>query len=123
MPHLVDDAHHGRGEIDIATFAVKADGNAALDLDAFQLLEEVDMEIGAAELAVGNALEPEIFLESDDIANRLVFDHSLRVAIDLCALVPIARVEQSFGSKEAADVIGTERWGGACGHCRSVLST
>jgi hypothetical protein len=37
-------------------------------------VEEVDVEIGAAELAVGDALQAHVFLELDDLADGLVFD-------------------------------------------------
>jgi hypothetical protein len=54
VAHLVDHAHHRRGQL---LGAVGADhGDRDVGLHAAQLLEKVDVEIGAAELAVGDAL-------------------------------------------------------------------
>ena len=43
--------------------AVEADGDAALGLDAVELRQKVDVEIGAPELAVGDAVQAEVLLE------------------------------------------------------------
>ena len=40
---------------------------------AGELLQEVDVEVGAAELAVGDALQPDLLLEAHDLADRAVF--------------------------------------------------
>ncbi len=74
VPHRRGDAHDRRREIDVACRAVKADRNAALGFDAGELLEEVDVKIGAAKFAVGDPAQTEILLQADDVANRGVFD-------------------------------------------------
>jgi hypothetical protein len=40
------------------------DGDRDVGLHAAQLVEEVDVEVGAAELAVGDALEAHVLLEA-----------------------------------------------------------
>ena len=49
------------------------------DLDAVELLEEVDAEEGAAELAVGDALEADLLLAAHHVADRRVLDHAQRL--------------------------------------------
>ena len=110
------DAHHRRCEVDVALRAVKADGDAALGLDAFELLQEIDVEVGAPEFAVGDALEAEILLEADDVSDGGVFDGAQPHAIDLAALEAVARLQELRRSQEAADVIGAKRGFGANGH-------
>ena len=46
--------------------AVEADVDAALGLDALELGQEVDVEIGAAELAVGDAAQAQVLLVAHD---------------------------------------------------------
>jgi hypothetical protein len=64
--------HDGRGEVDLAGRAVEAGIDAALSLDAVDLLQKVDVKVGAAELPsvmpAGRAL-----LEANDLADA-VFD-------------------------------------------------
>ena len=71
--HVADRArhlHHRRRELDIALGGVEADRDAALRFDALELLEEIDVKVGAAEFAVGDSGESGVFLEPDDVADR-----------------------------------------------------
>ena len=52
------------------------DRHRDVGLDAAELLEEVDVEVGAAELAVGDALQADVFLELDDLGDRVVLDRA-----------------------------------------------
>ena len=70
-------------EIDVARVAVEADRDPALGLDAVELRQEVDVEVGAAELAVGDAAQAQVLLELDDVADRRVFDAPERGGVDL----------------------------------------
>ena len=72
VAHLVDHAHHRRREL-LAAVGLP-DRDRDVGLDAAELLEEVDVEVGAAELAVGDALEADVLLELDDLGDRLVLD-------------------------------------------------
>ena len=87
----------------------KLTGDAALGLDAFELRQEVDMEIGAAELAIRDAAQSQVLLELDDAADRLVLDAAQRRGVDGAGLVLLARVEQRLGAQEAAHVVCTKR--------------
>jgi hypothetical protein len=71
------------------------------------------VEVGAPVLAVGDALQAEILLEADDVADRAVLDLAQLRARDLALALALARVEQLLGAQEAADVIGAERGNGA----------
>src|SRR3546814_5340435 len=58
------DVHGRRAKADLAA-VVPAEGGGELavsDGDAVEALQEIDMEEGAAELAVGDALEPDVLL-------------------------------------------------------------
>ena len=49
------------------------DEERRLGPDAAELLQEIDVEVGAPELAVGDAGEADIFLEADDLGDGVVF--------------------------------------------------
>ncbi len=68
------------------------------------------MEISAAEFAVGDGLQAGVFLELDDLGDRLVFHLAQLGRIDFAARFALARLQQVFRPQEAADVIGAE-WG------------
>ena len=109
MPHFARDLHHRRREVDVAGRAVEAHRDAALGLDALELRQEVDVEIGAAELAVGDAAQAQVLLELDDAADRVVLHAAQRRGVDGAGLVLLARIEQRLGAQEAADVVGAKR--------------
>jgi hypothetical protein len=61
------------------------DHDRKIGLDAADLLEEIDVEIGAAEFSVGDRLQAGLFLEFDDFGDRLVLDLAQLGRIDLAA--------------------------------------
>jgi hypothetical protein len=65
----------------------------------------------AAELAVGRALEPDVLLHADDLADAFVLDPSQLVSADPTCFEVVARLEESLWAQQAADVIGAERGG------------
>ena len=108
-------AHGRRPEADLgAVVAAERRGEAALDdLDAVQLLEEVDVEEGAAELAVGDAAEADLLLAAHHVPDRRVLDRAQGRGIDLAAGAARARLEQALRAQEAADMVGPIGWRGA----------
>jgi hypothetical protein len=92
---------------------VKADRDAALRLDAVELRQEVDVEVGAAKLAVGDPAQPEVLLELDDAANRVILGGPQLRGVDRTRLELVARVEQELGAQETPDVVGAIRRRGA----------
>ena len=103
VAHLVDHADHRRGQF---LGAVRLpDRDRDVGLDAAELLEEVDVEIGAAELAVGDALEADVLLELHDLGDRLVFDLAQLLGRDVAARLLGAGFEQVLRAQEAADVV------------------
>src|SRR4029453_11422961 len=100
---------HGGGEIDVALRTVKVHRDPALRFDASELGQEVDVEVRPPVLAVRDTPQPQILLEFDDVADRLVFHGSKLVCGDLTRLELIARVEEKPRTQEAADVIGAKR--------------
>ena len=113
---LVDDTHHRRRQL-LAAVGLD-DGHRDVGLDAAQLVEEIDVEVGAAELAVGDALQADVFLEPDDLGDRVVLDGAQLPRRDLALGLPLARLEQAPGAEEAADVVGAEGGTVAGGHGR-----
>ena len=96
--------------------AVEAHRDAALGLDAGELLQEIDVEIRATKLTVGDALQTEVLLESHDVADRRILDGTQLGAVDGAASMTLARLEQRRRAQEAADVIGAERGRAANSH-------
>ena len=64
MPDLALDMHGRRLEADLGAVVLAEFGDelAVMRLDAVELLEEVDVEIGAAEFAVGDPLQADLLL-------------------------------------------------------------
>src|SRR5204863_1821976 len=98
------DMHDRRREVDVAGVAVEADRDAALGLHALELGQEVDVEIRATELAVGDAAQAQVLLESDDVANCRILDDAQRLRGDLALGESLARLDERARSQEAADV-------------------
>ncbi len=99
-----------RREFDIAAGVVKFHREPALHLDAVDLLEEIEEPVAAMELAVGADFEPRRFLQRDRILDRRAFDLAQGRGIDLAALALVARIEDRFGTQQAADDIGFKGW-------------
>ncbi len=84
--------------------------DSAADGHAFQLLEEVDVKEGAAELAVGDALQAGVLLFLDDIADVRVFHLAQLVLRDGARLLLPARLDERRRPEKAAHMIGAEGW-------------
>ena len=108
MPNLVDHAHHGRGQLFRAVGAARRHDFAGLD--AAQLLQKVDMEVGAAKLAVGDGRKADVLLHLHDLGDRAILDGAQLRRGHLAARLALPRLEQILGTQEAADVIGA-KWG------------
>ena len=116
--------HDGRGEVDLAGCAVEAGTDAAARLDAVDLLQEVDVKVGAPEFAVRDPLQAEVLLKSDDLTDRAVFDVAQLRLGDSAFLVPLACIEKLLRPQEAADVICSKRGRAAlCHRGRGVYCT
>src|SRR5262249_56717209 len=102
--------------------AVKVKGNAALGHDTGELLEEIDVEVGAPELPVGDAGQAQVLLEADDVTDRGVLDSPERFPRNFALPAPLACIEQLGRAKKAADVIGAERRLRTGGHRPSPFS-
>ena len=108
---LAGDPHGRRLEADLgAVVAPEARGEAALaDLDAIELLEKVDVEEGAPELAVGDAAQADLLLAADHVADRRVLDRAQRLGVDLAAARRARASSRRLRPQQAADVVGPER--------------
>ena len=103
MAHFVDDAHHGGSQFLGAVGLL--DGDRDVRLDAAELLQEVDVEVRAAELAIGDALQAHVFLELHDLGDRLVLHGTKLLGGDFAACLLFARFEQVLRPEKTADVV------------------
>jgi hypothetical protein len=103
VAHLVDHAHHRRRQLLRAIGLT--DGDRDVGLDAADLLQKVDVEIGAAELAVGDALQAHVFLELHDLGDGLVFDRAQLLGRDVALGLLLAGLQQVLGAQKAADMV------------------
>src|SRR5215467_5676474 len=112
MTHLAGHVEDRRREIDLLPGrGVEVRGEAAARLDAVELLEKIDVEVGSAEFTVGDAAQAVPFLERHDVADRRVLDGAELARGDLPGLGAVARGEERGWAQEAADVVGAERRG------------
>jgi hypothetical protein len=84
-------------------------------IDALERGKQVEI-IQPAEFSVGDDFKPQVFLEFDELADRLVFDRHERVRLSgirfdhaEIAIEGAASVDQSIGPKKAANDISAER--------------
>ena len=66
------------------------------------------MEISAAEFAVGDAPQADIFLGAHDFDNAVILDRPQRLGFELAGEEGFARRDQPLRAQIAADVIGAE---------------
>ena len=110
QPELAGHAQTGRREVDVALVAVEVHRDVLLDLlHAADLVHEVHVPGRAAELAVGDALQADVFLHLHDSADRVVLDRLQLRGAHAAVLVLVTRAQQLFRAQQAADVIGPER--------------
>ena len=81
MAHFVDHADHRWREFLCAVGSL--DGDRYVGFHAADLLQKIDMEIGATEFAVGDGLQAHVFLKLDDLCNGFVFHHAQLFRCDL----------------------------------------
>ena len=79
------------------------------DFKAFGAFDETAPIRGTTKLAVGDDLQPDIFLHAHDGADALVLNALERVRVQLAGLKALERLAQLGGAQQAADVIGPER--------------
>ena len=108
VPQLARDGHPRRCEVDLAGPRAELRRDAAGHGDALQPLQEVDVKERAAELAVGDALQPDRFLFPNHITDGFVFDPAELLLRDFTALASRARVFQMLGPEQTADVLGAK---------------
>ena len=81
-----------------------------LDRDAGDAGAGEAVGIGAApELAVGDDLQPDVLLQLDDVADRVVLDRGQPFAVELAGGVLLPRAQQFRRAQQAADMLGAER--------------
>ncbi len=71
------------------------------------------MEEIAAELAVGDRLEPESLLPFDEVGDRRILDRAQGRIIDIVRGAVLARLDDGARTQEGADVVGAGRQLGA----------
>ncbi len=85
------------------------DQNGHVRLDAAQLGEKVQMKIFAAQLAIGDGVQTDIFLQLHHFSDGLVFGRAQLGGGNLPLHGLCVRVQQIFRAQEAADMIGAKQ--------------
>jgi hypothetical protein len=96
-----------------ALLVVKLDRDLGFDLrHVGKLQQKVTLPAAPVVFAVGHDLEPEVFLQSDDVADRGFLD---RLKVGVCGFVfgrRLARLDQLVGPDQAADVVRARKGAG-----------
>src|SRR5271165_292689 len=110
-PDLAADMHRRRLEPDLRAIvlAERGDEFTVVGFDALEALEEIDVEIGAAEFTVGDPLQTHVLLRAHDLANAFVLDCVHVRRRKPTSGEPLARFPKALGAKITADVIGAKR--------------
>ena len=103
MAHFVDNFHHGRGQLFAAVRTLHCERNA--HLHAAQLRQKISVEISAAKLAIGDALEADVLLELDDVADGLIFNQAQLHRRDAAIGRLVAGLQKEFGAQKTADMV------------------
>jgi hypothetical protein len=82
-------------------------------LDALQPPEEIEMPPRAAELAVGDGLQPRLLLLPDHALDLAVLDRLQRRGSDLALRALLARLLQRLRTEQAPDMVCPEGRSGA----------
>jgi hypothetical protein len=69
------------------------------------------MEEGSSELTIGNAVQTNPFLPFDSLSNGLIFGCPQFCCGNFPSLKTTAGIEQFSRPEQAADMIGSIRWG------------
>ena len=109
---LLGDVHRGRRVVVLALLVAEMHVEAlALDLlHAAELVDEVHVPGGAAELAVGRGLQPDLLLHGHDFADRLVLHRPQPIGVDAPGGVVLPGGQQLGRAQQAAHVVGAEWW-------------
>ncbi len=93
---LVHHLHHGGSQLFHAIGAQHGDRD--IGCNATQLLQKVNVEVSAAELAIGDAFEADILLKLHDVSDGLVLDGTQLFSSDLTFGFLLPCFEQKFGA-------------------------
>jgi hypothetical protein len=107
----------GSLEVKLPLFVGEMDLELLVGLgDAAELVDEVHVPGGAAELPVGGRLEPYSLLHGDDLADALVLESAQLVRGQLASGPLRPRLDKLCGTQQAPDVVSPEWRDGQCGH-------
>ena len=114
---LALDVQGSGGEFDHALIIAELHFHVVLHLGrAAHLVEEIHVPGSAAELAVGDPFQAQIFLPADNVADGLVFNAAQVGFADAAVLFIFASFEQLWRAKQAADMVGAEGWSFGLNH-------
>src|SRR3984957_10325212 len=96
----------GLGSISLAELG---DELAVVGFDALEALEEVDVEEGAAKLAVGDPLKAHVLLGAHDFANASDLDDVQLVCGESAIAETLTLYSQPLREKQTPDMVGAKR--------------
>ena len=94
---------------------------AEIGLDAVKRAQEIVIPEGAAEFAVGDGFEPDVFLALDDLLDLAVFHRLQRFGRHLSLFTLRPRLLQRRRAQQAADMIGAEGGLGSWTHTDLII--
>ena len=77
--------------------------------DAAELVDEVHVPRGAAELPVGRHAQADVLLQGDDLADRVVLHLAQPVGVDAPFREVMSGLHQRPRAQQATDMLGPER--------------
>ena len=104
-------------ELDGAALVAELDAQNLLGLaDPADPVKKIHMPRAAAELAIGDALEPDLLLHPHDIADRRILDPPQLRGRNPPRLMLPPRPQQLRRPQQTPDMIGAKRWRIRIGH-------
>ena len=103
VAHFVDHAHHGWSQLHGAVRF--HDRHRNIRFHAAELLQKIDVKIGAPELAVGDRFKADRLLKIHDFVDGFVLHGAQLGCTDLAFGFFVARIEQKFRPQKTADVV------------------
>ena len=88
--------------------------------DIRDLQQEVALPGKAVEFAVGDDLQPHLFLHAHDLADGRMLDIEQLLRRHGAGFGGLPRIDQRLGTDEAADLVGAKRRRYASGHFNSL---
>ena len=90
--------------------------------DSAELVDEVHVPRGSAELAVRRDPQPDVLLHLHRLADRVVLDRPQLTGVDSPRRAVFSALQERGWAEQAAHVVGAKRWCRAEGHAQPCIA-